>query len=83
MSSCKEVSELPPRLAEIHVVPYTTFVIVTWTPPTNIHENSITGYQIGYGRGFPDVEKVEVKASEFSYKIENLGKFWFLIEISL
>ncbi|XP_005097718.2 neogenin [Aplysia californica] len=71
----REISEKPPRPAEIHVVPYTTFVMVTWTPPQPDpfgNEVPVTGYQIGYGRGFPDVDAVEVNASEFSYKIENL-----------
>ena len=52
--------------------------MVTWTPPTPDPFSSqlaVTGYQIGYGRGFPDVDTVEVNAGEFSYKIEDLGEW--------
>ena len=73
-------------MTELYVVPYSTFVMVSWQPPQQDEFGSpvpVDGYQIGYGRDFPDVNTVQVNASEVTYKITGLGKLIYPRKMSL
>ncbi|GFN75520.1 receptor-type tyrosine-protein phosphatase f, partial [Plakobranchus ocellatus] len=80
-----ELSQEPPRMTELYVVPYSSFVTVSWQPPQQDEFGPpvpVDGYQIGYGRDFPDVNMVQVNASEVTYKITGLEPGWqYIISI--
>ncbi|RUS91811.1 hypothetical protein EGW08_000382 [Elysia chlorotica] len=80
-----EISQEPPHMTELYVVPYSTFVMVSWQPPQQDEFGlpvPVDGYQIGYGRDFPDVNMVQVNASEVTYKIIGLEPGWqYIISI--
>ncbi|GFR86190.1 neogenin [Elysia marginata] len=75
--------ERPPSMTELYVVPYSTFAMVSWQPPQQDGAPvPVDGYQIGYGRDFPDVNMVQINASEVTYKITGLEPGWqYIISI--
>lgn len=78
-----EISQEPPSMSELYVVPYTTFAMVSWQPPQQDGTPvPVDGYQIGYGRDFPDVHMVQINASDVTHKINGLEPGWqYIISI--
>ncbi|XP_053320986.1 neogenin isoform X8 [Spea bombifrons] len=65
-------SRVPDVPSSLHVRPLVTSIVVSWTPPENMHQVVVRGYSIGYGLGSPHAQTVRVDHKQRYYTIENL-----------
>ncbi|CAM9781164.1 unnamed protein product [Lampetra fluviatilis] len=64
-------SRVPDQPSSLHVRPFPTSIVVSWTPPAN-PQIMVRGYALGYGIGSPHGKSLRVDSKQRYYTIDNL-----------
>ncbi|KAK2703941.1 hypothetical protein QYM36_017719 [Artemia franciscana] len=64
-------SQVPDQPSSLRAKPGTTWITVTWSPPSN-QNIMVRGYTLGWGKGIPDVYRNLVDRKQRSFTIEKL-----------
>ncbi|KAK2725812.1 neogenin-like isoform X1 [Artemia franciscana] len=64
-------SQVPDQPSSLRAKPGTTWITVTWSPPSN-QNIMVRGYTLGWGKGIPDVYRNLVDGKQRSFTIEKL-----------